>query len=49
MKLLISLSVILSFVVSADGHEASEYKYEHDMNQAEYYICLLYTSPSPRD
>ena len=38
MKLLISLSVIFSFVVLADGHEASEYKYEPEMNQAEYYI-----------
>ena len=38
MKLIISLSLIFSFVVSADGHETTEYKYEPDMNQAEYYI-----------
>ena len=38
MKLLISLSVIFTFVVSADDHETPEYKYEPEMNQAEYYI-----------
>ena len=40
MKLIISLSLIFSFVVSADGHETTEYKYEPDMNQAEYYWSL---------
>ena len=38
MKLLISLSLILSFVVSADNHETPEYKYEVEANKAEYYV-----------
>ena len=38
MKLLISLSLIFSFVVSADDHETPEYKYDVQANKAEYYI-----------
>ena len=38
MKLLLSISLIFSFVVSADDHETPEYKYEPDVNKAEYYI-----------
>ena len=38
MKLLLSISLIFSFAVSADDHETPEYKYEPDVNKAEYYI-----------
>ena len=38
MKLLLSLSLILSFVISADDHETPEYKYEPEANKAEYFI-----------
>ena len=38
MKLLLSISLIFSFVISADDHETPEYKYEPDVNKAEYYI-----------
>tara|TARA_B100001079_G_scaffold23682_1_gene18224 strand:- start:881 stop:1636 length:756 start_codon:yes stop_codon:yes gene_type:complete len=38
MKLLLSISLIFSFMVSADNHETPEYKYEPDVNKAEYYI-----------
>ena len=34
MKLLLSISLIFSFVVSADDHETPEYKYEPDVNKA---------------
>ena len=38
MKLLLSFSLILSFMIYADDHETSEYKYEPDANKAEYFI-----------
>ena len=38
MKLLLSLSLILGFVISADDHETPEYKYEPEANKAEYFI-----------
>jgi hypothetical protein len=38
MKLFLSLSLILSFVISADDHETPEYKYEPEANKAEYFI-----------
>jgi hypothetical protein len=38
MKLLFSLSLLISFVIYADDHENPEYKYEPDANKAEYFI-----------
>ena len=38
MKLLLSISLLFSFVVLADDHETPEYKYEPEVNKAEYYI-----------
>ena len=38
MKLFLSLSLIFSFVISADDHETPEYKYEPEANKAEYFI-----------
>ena len=42
MKLLFSLSLLISFVIYADDHETPEYKYEPDANKAEYFLSLIH-------
>ena len=42
MKLLLSLSLILSFVISADDHETPEYKYEPEANNAQIKYAMKF-------
>ncbi len=38
MRLLLSLTLMFSFFVTSDDHESPKYKYEPEVNKAEYYI-----------
>ena len=41
MKLLLSISLIFSFVISADDHDAPEYKYEPDVARLNILLALI--------
>ena len=41
MKLFLSLSLILSFVISADDHETPEYKYEPEAKRLNILLALI--------